>query len=88
MKALWIYLGIVNVITFLVYRADKQRARKRQRRFSEKTLLTWAALGGSVGAFVGMRIFHHKTNKVKFYIGVPTTLLIQVMVILILMRLL
>ena len=88
MEALWIYLGAVNVITFFVYRADKQRARRRQRRFSEKTLFTWAMCGGSLGAFVGMRIFRHKTNKSKFYIGVPVTLLVQIMILLILNRLL
>lgn len=86
MKVLWIYLGIINVITFFVYRADKQKARKKQRRIPEKTLFTWAVFGGSAGAFAGMRFFRHKTNKPRFYIGVPTTLMIQIIVILILYR--
>ena len=87
MKGLWIYLGIINIITLLVYRADKMRARRKQRRIAEKTLLTWATLGGSLGAFVGMRLFRHKTNKEKFYIGVPATLLIHIIIVLILYRL-
>jgi len=86
MDALWIYLGMVNVLTFFVYRADKQRARRRQRRFSEKTLFTWAVCGGSLGAFIGMRVFRHKINKSKFYIGIPVILLVQIMILLIFYR--
>ena len=86
MKVLWIYLGVVNVITFFIYRADKMKARRKQRRIAEKTLLTWATIGGSVGAFLGMRMFRHKTNKEKFYIGVPVVLLIHIIIVLIFYR--
>ncbi|MET3506036.1 DUF1294 domain-containing protein [Halalkalibacter oceani] len=48
-----LYLLIVNVLSFIVVGADKQKARKRQRRISERTLFLWAIIGGSVGSYIG-----------------------------------
>ena len=48
------YLVAVNILAFLLYGADKRRARKSQRRISERTLLSLAAIGGSIGAITGM----------------------------------
>lgn len=55
----------INVITFFVYGVDKLKARKSWWRISEKTLLLLAALGGSIGAWAGMRLWHHKTLHKK-----------------------
>lgn len=62
------YYLLVNLITFAVYRADKQKAQKHQYRIPEKTLFLFAFLGGAVGAVLGMCFFHHKTKKIYFWI--------------------
>lgn len=68
----------INVISFLVYGLDKWKARNEKYRISERTLLLLAAIGGSIGAYAGMQIFRHKTQKAKFYLGVPVIILIQI----------
>ena len=67
----------VNICTFLVYGIDKQRARSGRWRIPESRLLLLAAVGGSLGAWMGMYVFHHKTKKAKFYLGIPLILFIQ-----------
>ncbi len=57
------YLVAVNILTFLLYGADKRRARKSQRRISERTLLSLAAIGGSIGAITGMRYLFYEYTK-------------------------
>ncbi|MCM3759694.1 DUF1294 domain-containing protein [Alkalihalobacillus oceani] len=74
-----LYLLLVNVLSFIVVGADKQKARKKQRRISERTLFLWAIIGGSLGSFIGMRFFRHKTKHKRFMIGVPLIILIQVL---------
>lgn len=76
-KEIYFYLVAVNIITFLLYGEDKNRSRRHAWRIPEKTLLGAAVIGGSAGALLGMKFFHHKTRKPKFYIGVPLILLIQ-----------
>lgn len=78
MKYVIIYLLIINVITFLIYGLDKWKAKKDKWRVPEKTLLLLAVIGGSIGALLGMRVFRHKTKHVKFLIGVPVILILQV----------
>ena len=60
------YLLAINAVTFLLYGMDKYKAKKDKWRISEATLLTMAARGGSIGAWGGMRIWHHKTMPRKF----------------------
>ena len=76
--ALLIYLAAVNVIAFAVYGADKRRAKKDKRRVPEKTLFLLAIIGGSVGALLGMKVFHHKTRHWYFVWGIPAILLVQI----------
>ena len=78
MKTIILYLIAINVVTFLVYGLDKWKAMRDAWRISETTLLLLAAAGGSVGALLGMQIFRHKTKHVKFTVGVPAILLVQV----------
>ena len=73
-----IYLVAVNALTFLTYGIDKWKARHEKRRISEATLLWMAVAGGSVGAWLGIKIWHHKTLHKKFKYGVPMILLAQV----------
>ena len=82
MKYILIYLCAINVITFLMYGVDKRKAKKNKFRISERTLIMGAVLGGCIGAFLGMRVFHHKTQKAKFYIGIPAIFLLQVAAVL------
>lgn len=76
-RYVWIYLVCVNAFAFVLFGIDKQRARQGRWRISEKTLLTAAALGGSPGALAGMYLFHHKTKKKSFYLGIPAILLLE-----------
>lgn len=71
------YLVTINALGFLIMLADKEKAKKRLWRIPEATLLTVAALGGSIGRLAGMKVFHHKTRKPKFYIGIPVILALQ-----------
>ena len=77
MKEFSIYLLIVNIFTFIVYGVDKLKAKEHCSRISEATLLFLAVVGGSVGAWVGMKVWHHKTMHKKFKYGVPIILLLQ-----------
>ena len=72
-----VYLAAINLATFAVYGADKRRARRGEWRVPEKTLFLLPLLGGSVGALLGMRMFHHKTKHWYFVWGIPTILLAQ-----------
>lgn len=72
------YLLAINAVTFIVYGIDKYKAKKAKWRISEATLLLLAVLGGSVGAWVGMKVWHHKTMHKKFQYGIPAILLIQI----------
>lgn len=71
------YLLAINVAAFIVYGIDKRKAKKGQWRIPESTLLILAALGGSVGAWIGMTVWRHKTQHLKFKIGVPAILFLQ-----------
>ena len=77
---LTIYLIAINIATFFVYGIDKWKARRSKWRIPESTLLTLAVLGGSIGAFIGMRTCHHKTMHNKFKYGVPLIINLQVVV--------
>ena len=71
------YLIAVNVLTFIVYDFDKRKARRKRWRIPEATLLGLAVIGGSVGAWIAMHIFHHKTLHNKFRYGIPVIFLLQ-----------
>lgn len=75
------YLITINIMTFLVYGIDKWKARNGKWRISEATLLLLAVIGGSIGAWAGISVWHHKTLHKKFRYGVPLILIIQVALI-------
>ena len=72
------YLLAINLLAFLIYGADKWKAKHEKWRGPEKTLFLLSLLGGSVGALAGMRAFHHKTRKWYFRFGIPTILILQI----------
>ena len=72
-----IYLIGINILTFLIYGADKWKAQRDKWRIPEDTLIWLAVAGGSVGALLGMNLFRHKTKHRKFFLGIPAILLVQ-----------
>lgn len=72
-----IYLLIINALSLLLMLADKRKAQKNLWRIPEKTLLLSAAMGGSIGALAGMYLFRHKTKHLKFTLGIPAILAVQ-----------
>lgn len=77
---IYILIGI-NVLTFLVYGIDKLKAKRGSWRISEATLLLLAVIGGSIGALLGMQLWHHKTMHKKFKYGLPLILLAQIVIV-------
>ena len=86
MTIILIYLAAVNVVTFFVYGIDKWKAKHNRWRITEAALLLLAVLGGSIGAWIGMRVWHHKTQHKKFKYGVPLILVVQVAICLFFLR--
>ena len=80
------YLIVINVVTFLVYGIDKWKAKQGSWRISEATLLMFAVIGGSIGALLGMKVWHHKTLHKKFKYGRPLILLTQIAVVYLFIR--
>ena len=74
---LFFIIGI-NVITFVVYGIDKLKAKKGKWRIPEATLLLLAIVGGRMGAWCGMKVWHHKTLHKKFKYGIPLILIVQI----------
>ena len=72
------YLLAINIVSLFLYGIDKYKAKKNKWRISEATLLMMAVIGGSIGAWVGMRLWHHKTMHKKFKYGIPVIMIMQV----------
>lgn len=77
MKMIVIYLVVINIATFFTFGIDKLKAKRSKWRIREAALLGLAVLGGSVGAWLGMKVWHHKTLHKKFKYGVPAILIVQ-----------
>ena len=72
------YLLAINIVSFFLYGIDKYKAKKGRWRISEATLLMMAVIGGSIGAWAGMRLWHNKTMHKKFKYGIPIIIILQV----------
>ena len=81
MNKLIAYLYIINIVTFVLYGLDKLFAMKKMYRIPEFSLIFLGLIGGSLGAILGMMLFHHKTKKIKFYITNIPFLVIQVILV-------
>jgi len=73
-----IYLAAINVVTFFLYGIDKWKAKRSKWRIPEATLIWLSILGGSVGAWLGMKAWRHKTQHKKFKYGIPFILMMQI----------
>ena len=78
MKLLLVYLLIINAAGFTLMLADKWKAKKNRWRIPEAILMGAAALGGSIGALAGMYLVRHKTQHLKFTLGIPVILAVQI----------
>lgn len=76
-----VYLLIVNIVAIVVYGVDKLKAKKNKWRISENTLLLIALVGGSIGAYLAMKLWRHKTNHKKFKYGIPLIIVFQLVVL-------
>ena len=75
------YFIIINIVAFIIYGFDKLFAIKHKWRISVNTLLGLGLLGGSIGGYLSMKLFHHKTNKKLFTIGIPLLMIIHLVII-------
>ena len=80
-KNIIIYLLIINLIGFYMMWSDKRKAKKGTWRIPEQTLFIVTALGGGIGTIAGMYTFHHKTKKLKFTVGLPTILILEIILV-------
>ncbi|CAM4197496.1 DUF1294 domain-containing protein [Saccharibacillus endophyticus] len=74
------WLLVLNIIAYAVMASDKRRAKRSKRRVPERTLFTWAAVGGALGIWIAMRSKRHKTQHNSFRFGVPALLLLNIAV--------
>ena len=75
------YILGINVITFIIYGIDKLKAKKGKWRTPEACLLGLAVIGGSIGAYLGIKVWHHKTLHKKFKYGIPAIIILQIVCI-------
>ncbi|WP_411168072.1 DUF1294 domain-containing protein [Clostridium sp. MB05] len=73
------YIFLVNLIAFIVIYTDKQKAIRKKWRIKESTIIFLSLMGGSIGTYIGMYTFRHKTKHLKFTLGVPMIILAQVL---------
>ncbi|MFL0248240.1 DUF1294 domain-containing protein [Candidatus Clostridium stratigraminis] len=81
MKFILVYLTAINIFGIYIMYLDKRKAKKGYWRVPEATLFMVAAIFGSLGILIGMKLFHHKTKHLKFVIGIPAILIVQVYII-------
>ena len=77
------WLVSANLVTFLAYGYDKRIAGSGRTRIPERTLLTLVFVGGSLGAFIGMHLFHHKTAKSSFQVRFWAIVAVQVLILIV-----
>ena len=85
-KMIFLYLLIINAISFVLMLGDKRMAQKKLWRIPEATLMAVAAIGGSIGSLAGMYTFRHKTRHLKFTLGIPAILIGQIALLILLLR--
>lgn len=73
-----LYLLIINLFSIIITIFDKYRAIKRKYRVRERTLLLLSAFGGSVGMYITMQVIRHKTRHIKFMVGIPLIIILQI----------
>ena len=77
-NCIWLVLLVVNLITLVLFGSDKGKAERGEWRIPERVLLIFSLAGGAAGACIGMKLFHHKTRKPLFAVGIPLMLVVQI----------
>lgn len=75
------YILFLNIYMFLLMGKDKEFAKKRANRIPERHFMLWSAVGGAIGAYIGMKHYHHKTKHRKFTIGIPIIIIIHILIV-------
>ena len=86
MKFLYIYLILINIIAVIVTIHDKHAAVKGNWRVKENTLLLISALGGAPAMYLTMLLIRHKTQKLKFMLGIPLIFFAELIIIFLVLR--
>ena len=81
LKNILLYLAMINIIGFFMMWSDKRKAKKGKWRIPEQTLFIVTALGGGIGTIAGMYTFRHKTQKLKFTVGLPVLVILEIVAI-------
>ena len=81
LKNILLYLVMINIIGFFMMWSDKRKAKKGKWRIPEQTLFIVTALGGGIGTIAGMYTFRHKTQKLKFTIGLPAVVILEIILV-------
>lgn len=71
------YIIGVNIVAFILMGVDKRKARNHLWRIPERTFWSLAIIGGAIGSFVGMKVFHHKTRHHSFVVGMPLIIIVH-----------
>lgn len=80
------YILFISILGILIMKIDKYKATTHRYRISEKTIFIIALLGGSLGVWAGMYLFHHKTKHWYFVCGIPCILIIQIILAYVLIK--
>lgn len=86
MKTILIYFAVINIAAFVLFGVDKWKAKHGSWRITEATLLDLALFGGSIGAYLGMKTFHHKTQHKKFKYGIPLIIFFHLLLLFFIVR--
>lgn len=78
MRSLVLYMAALNIVAFLAMGIDKYKAQRHKWRISEASLFVLGLIGGGIGVYVGMGLFHHKTKHLKFTIGIPLVIILNI----------
>ena len=81
MDIIALYLILINAVSFVLMLVDKYNAQNKIRRIPEAVLMTFSAIGGSLGTFLGMKLVRHKTRHSKFSIGVPAMMAVHALIL-------
>lgn len=74
------YIILINIVGLFLMFLDKLKAKQQKWRIKERNLFIVAMLGGSLGIWMGMYMFRHKTKHISFVLGIPCFLIIQIFI--------
>ena len=80
-RIILIFMAVMSLVSFAAFGIDKYKAKTNRWRISERTLFLTAIFGGGIGAFLGMKVFHHKTRHKQFALGIPLIMVVQMVIV-------